>query len=126
MGVLIFSFVILFLILSNLQISFTTVAFWITIIIVVSLGILVGWLLTKYEWIVNIITSSTAGYLVAVFLYNAFFSKVSENPKLVFWIVVLLCILFMILLAYLMKNLLIIITTAFIGAFGIVRVSFLK
>jgi Domain of unknown function (DUF4203) len=121
-GVLLVSFVILFLIFSNVSIAFSTVAFWIIMAVVVIIGILVGYFLSKHEWIIDFSIAGFSGYLLGLFLYNFVLNKVSSNPKVVFWCTIVASIILLIFLVWLFKEFIVITSTSFIGAYAIIRV----
>jgi len=122
-GILAVSFFALFLIFSNISVAFSTAVFWVIIVLVLILGLLFGWFLTKNEWIVDFIIGGFSGYLLALFLYNFFLNRINSNPKVVFWVTIICSIALMILLVWAFKSFVVICGTSFIGAYGIIRVK---
>lgn len=121
-GVLAVSFFVLFLVFSNLHVAFSTGVFWGIMAATVVLGIVVGVLLSKYEWIVDFVIGGVAGFFLGLFLYNFVFNKINSNPKVVFWFTIVVAIGVVVLLVFFFKSFVVICGTSFIGAYGIVRV----
>jgi len=123
-GVLATSFLILFLIFSNMTVAFSTGVFWAIVAVTVLLGLVVGFVLTKYEWILDIIIGGVTGLLLGIFLYNFVLNRINSNPKVVYWCAIVACIALMILLVFVFKTFVVICGTSFIGAYGIIKVNY--
>lgn len=121
-GVLTVSFLTLFVIFSNIHIVFSTGVFWGVIAVTVVIGIIVGFLLTKNEWIIDYVIGGISGFFLGLFLYNFVFNRINSNPKIVFWVTIVSSIGLVILLVMLFKSFVVICGTSFIGAYGIIRV----
>lgn len=122
-GVLSVSFLILFLIFSNVNVALSTGVFWAIIAVTVVLGIIVGVLLSKNEWIVDFVIGGISGFFLGLFLYNFVFNRINSNPKVVFWFTIVISIALVIGLVFLFKTFVVICGTSFIGAYGIIRVN---
>merc|ERR1712032_540311 len=122
-GVLLVSFVVLFLILSNINVTLSTIAFWITLSLVLISGIIVGYLFIKYElkWIVDLAIAGFAGYLLGVFLYNFLFNQISSHPKIVYFSCIVFSIIGLEFLVLMFRRFVIILSTSFIGAYSLIR-----
>jgi len=122
-GILMVSFVVLFLILSNLSVTLSTAAFWITISIVLVVGILFGYIFVKYElkWIIDCALAGFAGFLLGVFLYNFLFNQISSHPKVVYYCCIVFSIIFLEFMVIMFRNFVIIFSTAFIGSYTLVK-----
>lgn len=122
-GVLLVSFVVLFLILSNLSVTFSTTTFWITISLVLVTGIIFGYLFIKYElkWIVDIALAGFAGYLLGMFLYNFLFNQISSHPKIVYFSCIVFSIIFLEFMVLMFRKFVLILSTSFIGAYSLIR-----
>jgi len=123
-GVLSVTFFVLFVIFSNISVVFSTGVFWAIIGITVVIGIIVGFLLSKNEWIVDFVIGGISGFFLGLFLYNFAFNRINSNPKAVFWVIIVTSIVLVILLVFLFKSFIVICGTSFIGAYGIIRVIF--
>lgn len=122
-GVLLVSFVILFLVLSNINIEFSSWAFWLLIISVVLVGALVGYLFNKYElfWIVDMALAGFAGYLFGLFLFNFFLNQIGVNPKIVFFSSIVFSIILFLFLVLMFRKFMVILCSSFNGAYSLVR-----
>lgn len=122
-GVLIVSFVVLFLIFSNINIEYSSWGFWILIIFVILLGVVVGFLIKKYNLkiIIDIALAGFAGYMLGVFLYNFFLNQISVNPKIVYFSSIVFSIILLEFLICMFRRFMIIWCTAFIGAYATIR-----
>ncbi len=123
-GVLGLSFFLLFLIFTNINVAFSSTVFWVIIVSVVIIGLVTGYLLTKHEWIVDLIIAGFTGYLLGVFLYNFLLNRINSNPKVVYWLTIIGSIGLLIFLVFVFKTFVIICGTSFIGAYAIIRVLF--
>lgn len=124
-GVFAVSFLILFLVFSNISVQLSSLAFWGIIAGVVIVGILVGYLLSKYESVVDCIIGGAAGYFLGLFLYNFALNRINSNPKVVLYLTIFFSMVLLISLVFLIKTFVIISSTSFIGAYGMIRVIFL-
>jgi len=124
-GVIFVSFLALFLIFSNINVSLTNLLFWLIILLVIIFGLIFGYFLTNYETIVDIIIGGASGYSIGVILYNFILNRINSNPKVVFWVTISTSIALKIFLVFFFKNFVIISGTSFIGSYGIIRVLFL-
>jgi hypothetical protein len=121
-GVLATWFVLCFLLFYWLQVSISTAAFWIILVVTLAVGLVVGYLLTKVgKYISAIILGGFLGYLLTNFLYQLVLYKISSNPMVVYWIVVILLVAGGAVAGYFLTEHLFIISTAFIGAYSLIR-----
>lgn len=109
--------------MSNISVTFSTAAFWITISLVLVAGILFGYLFVKYElnWIVDCAIAGFAGYLLGVFLYNFLFNQITGYPKMVYFGCIVFSIILLEFLVLMFRKFVIIFSTSFIGAYSLVR-----
>lgn len=122
-GILFVSFVVLFLVLSNINIEFSTLGFWLLIAGVVLTGILVGYLFIKYElnFLIDIVIAGFAGFLLGTFLYNFALNQISTNTKIVYYCTIVFSIILLEFLILMFRKFMIIFCTSFMGAYGIIR-----
>ncbi len=123
-GILCVSFIFLFLVFSNINISFSNTLFWIVIGSVIIIGILIGYYLYEKDIVIDFLIGGITGYLLGLFLYNFAFNKIYSNPKVVFWFTIIGSIIVSLILVFTFKSLFVIFGTSFIGAYGAIRVNF--
>lgn len=122
-GVLLVSFVVLFLILSNFNIQYSTVEFWILILVVLIVGLIVGFIFLKYElhFVIDMIIAGFAGFLLGLFLYNFFFNQINFSPKVVYFSCIVFSIILLEFLILMFRKFMIIFCTSYNGAYAMVR-----
>jgi hypothetical protein len=122
-GILLVMFLIVFLVLSNVNIHYTTTTFWIIIGCIVVIGIIVGYLFIKFElkYIIDIAIAGLAGYLLGVFIYNLFLNQISSHAKIVYFTSIVFSIILMVFLVLMYRRFTVILCTSFIGAYSAVR-----
>jgi hypothetical protein len=111
----------IWLIFSNITLTYATWAFWITIAISVAFGILVMVLLGKYEWIGRGILGGLLGFVGGLFLYNLALRFIQSNPTVVFWLTMAVCIGLGIFITIWIGKPILVISTSIVGAYGIIR-----
>merc|ERR1712032_993853 len=124
-GVLLVSLVVLFLILGNINVTISGVAFWITLAVVLITGIIVGILFIKYElkWIVDLAVAGFCGFLLGVFLYNFIFNQITSHPKIVYFSCIVFTIIALEFMVLMFRKFVIILSTSFIGSYSLIRGS---
>jgi|LauGreDrversion4_2_1035121.scaffolds.fasta_scaffold384413_2 hypothetical protein len=126
-GVLGTWFVLCFLLFYWLQVSISSAAFWIIIVVTFLVGLLAGYLLTKVgKFVSAMVLGGFLGYLLTNFLYQLFLYKITSNPMVVYWIAAILLVAGGAVAGYFLTEHLFIIATAFIGGYSLIRgISFM-
>ena len=121
-GVLASWFLLCFLLFNWLQVSYSTAAFWIIIFVTLVVGIGIGYLFYKIgKCLPAMILGGFAGYALANFLYQLFLKNIQWNPLVIYWITVILLVAGGAVAAYFFTEHLFILSTAFIGAYALIR-----
>lgn len=122
-GILLVMFLIVFLVLSNINIHYTPTTFWIIIGCILVLGIIVGYLFIKFELkhVIDIAIAGLAGYLLGVFIYNLFLNQISSHAKIVYYTSIVFSIILMVFLVLIYRRFTVILCTSFIGAYSAIR-----
>lgn len=121
-GVLASWFILCFLLFSWLQVSYSSVAFWIIIVVTLGVGIGIGYLFYKIgKWLPAMILGGFGGYALSNFLYQLFLKNIQSNPLVVYWVTVIVLVAAGAVSAYYFTEHLFIISTAFIGAYALIR-----
>lgn len=116
----------IWLIFSNITLTYATWAFWLTIAISVAFGILVMVLLGKYEWIGRGLLGGLLGFVSGLFVYNLALRFIQSNPTVVFWLTMVVCIAIGIFITIWIGKPILVISTSIIGSYGIIRgISFM-
>lgn len=123
-GVLVVSFVVVYLLFSYLKVQYTSLEFWLILGIAVLLGIIVGYFIAKLEWLAPVILAAFLGYIVGVFLYNIALKYIKSNPTAVFWVTIVVSIAAFAVLGYFLAKHIMVIGTAFIGGYAMMRVLY--
>src|SRR3569833_1426571 len=113
----------MFLLFQYLHIQYSSLEFWLIIALSVVLGILAGYFISKLEWLPPMILGGFLGYLVSTFLYQLALKYIQSNPVAVYWVTLVVTVILGAILGYLLAKHVLIISTAFIGAYAFVRVS---
>jgi Domain of unknown function (DUF4203) len=122
-GVTLTLFLVLYFILSNIQVTLNTWQFWLIVGLSIGLGALVGWGISYLEWLPPAILGGILGYIGGVLLYNIVLRFIQSNPIVVFWLTVLACIAIGVALSIYFKDFILIVSTSILGSYAIIRVS---
>jgi hypothetical protein len=120
-GVIITLFVTLYFIMSQLTFSLQIWQFWLVIGLCCAFGALGGYFISRVEWLAAVLLSSVVGYIGGQFLYQIALKYVQTNPVAVYWCVIIACVLAGALIGYWLNKSIIIVVTAIIGAYGMIR-----
>ncbi len=94
---------------------------WIFLIVGAILGIVLAYFIIKLTKLVVCILGGYLGFILGTFLYNFIFIHINSNPKWVYWLVILSCIILCALIALWLTKHMLVISTAFIGGYAIIR-----
>ncbi len=122
-GLILVSAVTFYLIFAYIQIQYTQLEFWLICGLCVLLGLIAGYFLSKAERLIPAILAGILGYIAGIFLYQLIFKLINYNPLVVFWVTVITCIIALVVLALFFPNHFIIIPSAFIGSYSIIKVN---
>lgn len=116
----------IWLVFNNANIEYASWAFWLTIVLSAAAGAIVMFFLGKFEVLSRALFGALLGFVGGLFLYNLFIRFIPSNPAVVFWITIVVCIGIGIGLGIWIGKPIIVIATAVIGAYGIIRgISFM-
>lgn len=124
-GVILFLFITLYFILSNVSVTLNTWQFWTIVGAACLVGALAGYFISKLEWLPPVILAGFVGFIAGVLLYNLALKYVQSNPTLVYWLCVGFSILIFAIIGSFFTTWIIIVSTSIIGSFAIVRVFFI-
>jgi hypothetical protein len=113
--------IFLYLIFSQFSVGLYTWHFWVIVIIAVGLGCLAGWFMSKITWLPGLVFGCLLGFVIGFFIFNLCLRFIHSNPIAVFWITMVTCIILGCLLGFYKEEEIAIISTSFVGAYGIVR-----
>jgi hypothetical protein len=122
-GVIATLFFTLYFIMSNIHFSLQTWHFWVIIGFCVVLGIIAGYFMSQLEWIIPVFLASMVGFIGGEFLYTIALKYVQTNPTLVYWLLIVSCVIVGALIGYWLSEGIIIVATSIIGAYGVMRVN---
>ena len=125
-GVILVGFVSMYLMFSNIQIQYSSLEFWLVIIVSIALGLIAGYFISKLEWLPPTILGGFLGYILGIFLYDLMFKYITSNATIVFWIIICLCVIAGVITGYFLDNHVIVLSTSFIGGYSVMRVIKLK
>ena len=95
---------------------------WVILVIGIIVGCAIGVLVFKhYKKFISFLVGGLAGFLLGEFLFNLFGNKININSTLVNILFIIVAIIAAILLAYWLKDIIVILATAFIGAYAFIR-----
>lgn len=120
-GVLATWFVVCFLLFSYLQITYTSVSFWVIIVCTLLAGLLVGYFIAKVKVIPVVILGGFLGYLLGNFTYQFLLKYINSNPQVVYWITLIVCIAALAAVAWFFASHIMVLSTSFIGAYALIR-----
>jgi hypothetical protein len=120
-GVIATLFFTLYFIMSNIHFSLQTWHFWVIIGFCVVLGIIAGYFMSQLEWIIPVFLASMVGFIGGEFLYTIALKYVQTNPTLVYWLLIVSCVIVGALIGYWLSEGIIIVATSIIGAYGVMR-----
>lgn len=120
-GILGTAFILVFLIFSYINVQYSSFEFWLIIGISALVGIVVGYLLAKFDKVPIMLLGGFSGYLLSSFVYQLFLKYINTNPNVVYWLTLISCIVILAVLGYFLSNHVIVISTSWIGGYAIVR-----
>jgi hypothetical protein len=114
------------LVINNSNVVYASWAFWLTIVLSASAGVIVMYFLGKYDTLSRAVFGALLGFVGGLFLYNLFIRFIQSNPSVVFWLTIIICIGIGIGVGIWLGKPIIVIATAVIGAYGFIRgISFM-
>jgi hypothetical protein len=122
-GVIIVLFVTLYFIMSQLSFSLEIWQFWLVIGLCAIFGALAGYFISKVEWLVSVILAGVVGFVGGELAYTIAFKYIQSNPVVVYWVIICVCVVIGAIIGYYFDKGIIIIATAIIGAYGVMRVK---
>lgn len=124
-GVLLTTFLVIFVLFTNIQVHYNTMTFWLIIAASILAGLIVAFILIKLKKYVSalpiMILSGFLGYLLGVFLYNIALKHIQSNPLVIYWVTIISLVLLFVILSYFLQKHISILATSFIGAYALVR-----
>jgi len=120
-GVLVTSFLIVYLCFSFLQVEYSSLEFWLIIGVAVLAGLIVGFFIAKVPKVPELILGLVLGFLFGNFMYHTFLKYIPSNPAVVYWVTIISCVVIAGFISWLFYQHILIIATAFIGAYAFVR-----
>ena len=95
---------------------------WVILTIGIILGCTAGYFVYKhYDKVFSFLVGGIAGFLLGEFLFNLFGNLIKANPTLINIIFVIVCIIGAVVLAFFLKEVIIIFATSFIGSYAFIR-----
>lgn len=101
--------------------NLNTWQFWVVVAFCLLLGALIGYFLSWVDWLPPLILAGLVGYIGGVLLYNVAFKYIQSYPTVVYWVTIAALVLTMVILAYFFPTAVVILTTAIVGSYAIVR-----
>ena len=99
----------------------TELQFWLVVGIPFVVGILIGILLLKLIKIAIFVQAALAGYPIGVFLYQLCIKYIHWRPDILYWIIIILCMILCGVLALFALKWAIIISTSIIGGYMVIK-----
>jgi hypothetical protein len=96
---------------------------WIIILIPFIIGMILGAFALKYVKLYFIIQGGCLGYAVGIFAYDLVIKFIKWKPEILYWIVIIACIIIFALLTLWFIKVFLIISTSIIGGFFIIKAS---
>lgn len=95
---------------------------WVMLSLGIILGCTAGYFVFKYhEKFFSLLVGGLAGFFLGEFLFNLFGNSLPLNLTLVHILFIIICIIALIILAFFLKDIIIIFATSFIGAYTLIR-----
>jgi hypothetical protein len=120
-GILVVSFVCLYFVLQWIQKDYSELEFWLICGLCLAVGLIAGYFVSKSDKLAPCLLGGILGYVASIFVYQLALKYISLNPKVVFAIVVAVLVIIGVILGYFFTNTFIIIPTAFVGAYAIIK-----
>lgn len=94
--------------------------------VILAFGIIIGstagyYVYIYYEYVMTFLVGGLAGFLLGEFLFNLFGNEINGNLTLIHILFIVICIIGLVILAYFIKEYIIIFATSFIGAYIFIR-----
>jgi len=113
--------VFMYLIFANTSMQLYSWQFWVILIVALALGFVGGWFMSKLDWLPGVVFGALLGFVLGFFVYNLMLRFIESNPAVVFWITLSLCVIGGVLMGFFFNEEIAIISTAVVGAYGIIR-----
>ena len=95
---------------------------WVMLILGIILGSTAGYFVFKnHEKFLSFLVGGVAGFFLGEFLFNLFGNAIPGNLTVIHILFVVVCILVLIIVAFFLKNFIVIFATSFIGAYTLIR-----
>lgn len=120
-GVLLTSFLLIFMLFTYLKVQYSSFEFWLIIGISVLIGIIVGYLISFYKKVPVMILGGFLGFLLGTVLYQVFLKYIKSNPLVVYWVTLVSCVILLAIIGYFFYDHVMILGSGFIGAYAIIR-----
>jgi hypothetical protein len=120
-GVILTLFLTLYFIMSNITFSLAVWQFWLIIGLCCALGALAGYFISKVTNLAAVILAGIVGYILGELAYTIALKYVQTNPTIVYWCVIVFSVVACALIGYWLADQIIIVVTAIIGAYGVMR-----
>lgn len=112
-------FMIVFGIFNTQQVK--TGIMWVILVCAIMIGFFVAFLFYKMKKVFYAVLGGSTGLMVGVFLYNFIFRYINSNPLVVYWLVIVACVILGVLFAIYLEKHLLIISTTIVGAYFVIR-----
>jgi mannose/fructose/N-acetylgalactosamine-specific phosphotransferase system component IID len=99
----------------------STQTVWIVMGVGAIFGLALGMLLIKMTRAFFMIVGGYMGYLVGIFLYDVFLQYIHADPKVIYWVTIVGCIVICSMLALWLVKHVLIIATSICGAYAVIR-----
>lgn len=95
---------------------------WVMLVLGIILGCTAGYFVYKHhEKFLSFLVGGLAGFFLGEFLFNLFGNAIPGNLTLIHILFIVLSIIVLVVLAYILKNIIIIFATSFIGSYCLIR-----
>lgn len=114
-------FIFLYLVFNNTEIILGSWVFWVVIGITVVIGGLAGYFMSKVSWLPGLIFGILFGIVLGYIFINIGLNFLTSNLEIFFWVTLCVCIIVGAVLGFFKEEEISIISTAFVGGYGIIR-----
>lgn len=95
---------------------------WVLLILGIIIGSTAGYFVfIYYDKVISFLVGGIAGFFLGEFLFNLFGNQIKGNATLINTLFIVGCIIILIIISYVLKTLIIILATAFIGSYAFIR-----
>ena len=95
---------------------------WLVLGLSLVVGLIIGYFMTSFRRVFFAIFGGFLGFLLAEFLYSLFLHNISGNQHVIYWVTVGVAVVIFVIVAFIFFNGIIIISTSFVGSYGVIRV----